>query len=72
MTEAARAAGWHDGSLSFEYWLLSPLFDHQGLVASAARDQDAIVGVRDLYGRKTAEGHCARSRRSTARDRHSP
>ena len=33
----------------------SPLFDHQGMVVSAARDQDAIVtGVRDLRGRKTA------------------
>ena len=57
MAEAARAAGWQYADLSFEYRLLSPLFDHQGLVASAAGDQAAIVtGVRDRYGRKTAAG----------------
>ena len=61
MTEAARAAGWQRGDLSFEYRLLSPLFDHQGLVASAAEDDDSVVaGVRDLHGRKTAAGRLRR------------
>jgi 3-methylfumaryl-CoA hydratase len=57
MAEAARAAGWHDGDLSFGYRLLSPLFDHQGMAVSAAREQDAIItAVRDLHGRETAAG----------------
>ena len=63
MSEAARASGWHDGNLSFDYRLLSPLFDHQGMVVSAAQDEDAIVtGVRDLRGRKTAAGTLRGSR----------
>ncbi len=63
MAEAARAPGWHGGDLSFEYRLLSPLFDFQGMVVSAARDQDAIVtSVRDLRGRKTATGTLRGSR----------
>jgi 3-methylfumaryl-CoA hydratase len=56
MAEAARAAGclgdWH-----FEYRLTSPLFDHQGMVVRATREQDAMVtAVRDLRGRQTATG----------------
>jgi 3-methylfumaryl-CoA hydratase len=59
MAEAARAAGYPDGDdgLVFDYRLTAPLFDHQGLVAGAARDQDAIATrVRDRCGRPTATG----------------
>ena len=57
MAEAARAAGCHDSDLRFEYRLSSPLFDHQGMVVSAARQGDATVtAVRDIYGRRTASG----------------
>jgi 3-methylfumaryl-CoA hydratase len=57
MAEAARADGWPDGNLSFGYRLLSPLFDFQGLVVGARREQDTVVtAVRDLYGRQTAAG----------------
>ena len=60
MTEAARAAAGDrpdDAELSFEYKLISPLFDFQGLVASASAEPDAItIGVRDLHGRATATG----------------
>jgi 3-methylfumaryl-CoA hydratase len=45
------------GSL-FEYRLLSPLFDHQGLIAGAQPDGDGgiITTVRDRTGRPTASG----------------
>jgi 3-methylfumaryl-CoA hydratase len=61
MAEAARAAGYHgdDGGarLRFDYRLTSPLFDYQGMVVSAAREQDAMVtAVRDIHGRQTAAG----------------
>ena len=61
MAEAARTAGYpagqHGGRLTFEYRLTSPLFDHQGMVVSAAREQDAVVSaVRDIRGRQTATG----------------
>jgi 3-methylfumaryl-CoA hydratase len=61
MAEAARTAGYsggnHAGCLSFEYRLTSPLFDFQGMVVSAVRDQDAVVtAVRDIHGRQTATG----------------
>ena len=60
MTEAARATEGDrpdDAELSFEYRLISPLFDFQGLVASASAEPDAITtGVRDLHGRATATG----------------
>jgi 3-methylfumaryl-CoA hydratase len=56
MAEAARAQGWH-GDLSFDYRLVSPLFDHQGMVVRAARDADrTTTTVRDRYGRQTAVG----------------
>jgi 3-methylfumaryl-CoA hydratase len=56
MAEAGRAAGC-GGDQDFQYRLLSPLFDHQGMVISAAGDQDATVtAVRDRYGRQTAAG----------------
>jgi 3-methylfumaryl-CoA hydratase len=61
MAEIARAAGDKDnlgaGGRLFDYRLLSPLFDHQGLVVSAVRDGDAIsTAARDGYGRQTASG----------------
>jgi 3-methylfumaryl-CoA hydratase len=61
MAETARAAGYPDsagaGNLVFDYRLLSPLFDRQGMVVSAARERDAIsTAVRDSYGRQTASG----------------
>ena len=57
----ARAAGERDrqddAELSFEYKLISPLFDFQGLVTSVSTGPDAITtGVRDLHGRATATG----------------
>jgi 3-methylfumaryl-CoA hydratase len=61
MAEAARAAGYPVGAdgaeLVFDYRLLSPLFDHQGMVVSAIREGNAIsTAVRDSYGRQTASG----------------
>ena len=40
--------------LTFDYRLVAPLFDHQGLVARA--DATASTRVRDLAGRETAQG----------------
>jgi 3-methylfumaryl-CoA hydratase len=67
MAEAARAAGYPGsvgaGDLVFDYRLLVPLFDHQGMVVSAARESSAIsTAVRDSYGRPTAEGTLRSSR----------
>jgi len=57
MAEAARARGVAGGFASFEYRLLSPLFDYQGLVVSAVAGKDAIATfARDRYGRQTATG----------------
>ena len=64
MAEAARAA---EGARttgasaarerSFEYRLVSPLYDHQGMVVSAFPGEDATsTAVRDRYGRQTARG----------------
>lgn len=51
MAEAAR------GPRSFEYRLISPLFDHQGMVVKAVEDSGSIVtSVRDVHGRQTATG----------------
>lgn len=56
MAEAARAAGC-EGDMYFDYRLISPLFDYQGMVVRAVRAQDTILtAVRDVYGRQTAEG----------------
>ena len=43
---------------SFEYRLVSPLFDHQGMVVSAVPGEEGATGtaVRDRYGRQTATG----------------
>jgi 3-methylfumaryl-CoA hydratase len=53
MAEAARGSG-HE---LFEYRLISPLFDHQGMVVRAvAEDGRTTTSVRDRYGRQTATG----------------
>jgi len=57
MAEAARTATRRGADMYFEYRLTSPLFDHQGMVVSASRDQHATVtAVRDIHGRQTATG----------------
>lgn len=56
MAEAARAAGC-GGHQHFEYRLTAPLFDHQGMIVSLAKQPDAMAtAVRDRYGRQTATG----------------
>jgi 3-methylfumaryl-CoA hydratase len=47
---------------AFEYRLLAPLFDHQGLIASWIGDGDRTVTarIRDSAGRTTAEGKLQR------------
>jgi 3-methylfumaryl-CoA hydratase len=67
MAETARAVGCPGsagaGDLAFDYRLLSPLFDHQGMVVSAVRGRTAIsTAVRDSYGRPTASGTLRNSR----------
>jgi 3-methylfumaryl-CoA hydratase len=61
MAEAVRAAGrasGRSGNLSFDYRLVSPLFDFQGLVVSAAAGPDGatVTAARDRHGRQTASG----------------
>lgn len=53
MAEAARARGW-TGDVLFEYRLVSPLFDDQGMVVQTM--VDGATAVRDRYGRRTAIG----------------
>ena len=56
MAEAARAAGF-TGELEFSYRLVSPLFDHQGLLVRVTKDgAGTFTAVRDRFGRRTAEG----------------
>jgi 3-methylfumaryl-CoA hydratase len=61
MAEAARAArhrgGGHLDARCFAYRLLAPLFDHEGMVVSATREQElTVTAVRDGHGRQTAAG----------------
>jgi 3-methylfumaryl-CoA hydratase len=60
MAEAARTAGGASalGGLSFEYRLLAPLFDYQGLIVSSAPGAHGAVTTtaRDRHGRQTASG----------------
>ncbi|WP_329048895.1 MaoC family dehydratase N-terminal domain-containing protein [Amycolatopsis sp. NBC_01488] len=55
MAEAARACG-VEGALEFEYRLVAPLFDHQGLIAAAVPGKETTTAVRDRHGRRTAAG----------------
>jgi 3-methylfumaryl-CoA hydratase len=56
MAEAARAAG-SDGDQVFEYRLIAPLFDFQGLIVKATAGPETITtGARDQHGRQTAAG----------------
>lgn len=57
MAEAARAHG-SGGDQLFEYRLLAPLFDHQGMVVRAVKEPEGTTAtaVRDVYGRQTASG----------------
>ena len=57
MAEAARAAG-RAGSPSFDYRLVSPLVDFQGLGVSALTGPDGVTvtAARDRRGRQTASG----------------
>jgi 3-methylfumaryl-CoA hydratase len=55
MAELARRAG--PVPAEYSYRLVSPLYDGQGLVVSAAADEDAVrVSCRDAAGRVTATG----------------
>jgi len=58
MAEAARGAGKGSRDVSFEYRLVAPLFDDQGLIVSAVPGPDGVIAtaVRDRYGRQTATG----------------
>jgi len=58
MAEAARTRyGFGDAGLVFEYRLVAPLLDHQGLIVRASADHGAIrTAVRDTAGRQTARG----------------
>ncbi|RSN26042.1 mesaconyl-C4 CoA hydratase [Amycolatopsis sp. WAC 01416] len=56
MAEAARRQG-SGGRLAFDYRLVSPLFDHQGMVVLAeAGSDETVTAVRDRHGRRTATG----------------
>ncbi|AGM07502.1 mesaconyl-C4 CoA hydratase [Amycolatopsis keratiniphila] len=52
MAEAARRRG-SAGRLAFDYRLVSPLFDHQGMIVRA---DESGTAVRDRHGRRTAIG----------------
>jgi 3-methylfumaryl-CoA hydratase len=57
MAELARRETTRPALCDYAYRLVSPLFDGQGLIVSAAADADAIrVTVRDGAGRTTATG----------------
>lgn len=58
MAEAARSLrGGGVEPLEIDYRLVAPLFDHQGMVVSAAPQGEAVATrVRDRSGRTTAEG----------------
>jgi 3-methylfumaryl-CoA hydratase len=58
MAEAARVVGGTGNDVSFEYRLVAPLFDDQGLIVSAFPGPDGVTRTyaRDRYGRQTATG----------------
>lgn len=63
MAEMARSRGVATRpGVAFEYRLVAPLFDGQGLVAAAVDQGDGMAtSVRDTWGRRTAEGHLFRA-----------
>jgi len=58
MAEAARARGVQtEPGLTYEYRLVAPLLEHQGLVVKGVREDELIhTSVRDTWGRRTAQG----------------
>jgi 3-methylfumaryl-CoA hydratase len=61
MAEAGRtvsSTGGRTGDVTFEYRLVSPLFDDQGLIVSAVPGPDGTTATaaRDRHGRQTAAG----------------
>lgn len=58
MAEAGRSLGGTGTNVSFEYRLVSPLFDDQGLIVGASAGEDGAITTfaRDRYGRPTAAG----------------
>ncbi|GAB3428995.1 HTD2 family dehydratase [Actinophytocola sediminis] len=55
MAEAVRCRGNAGGD--FDYRLVAPLFDHQGMVISVTAGQgEFVTTVRDVHGRRTATG----------------
>lgn len=61
MAEAARVVDSTPGLRSFDYRMVSPLFDHQGLVARANNaEAETVTAVRDIHGRQTARGSVRR------------
>ncbi len=65
MAEAARGlVGGDVVPVEFDYRLVSPLFDHQGMVVSARADDGdssaVVTRVRDRAGRTTAQGRLTR------------
>ncbi|MBB4689043.1 FAS1-like dehydratase domain-containing protein [Amycolatopsis jiangsuensis] len=61
MAEAARARGC-TGDVLFDYRLVSPLFDDQGMVVRAVAEGNLVTaGVRDRYGRRTATAEMRRA-----------
>ena len=55
MAEAARALD--SACQTFDYRLVAPLFDHQGMIVKAEPGPDStMTSVRDVFGRQTATG----------------
>jgi 3-methylfumaryl-CoA hydratase len=67
MAEAARAKG-RTGAAFFEYRLIAPLFDFQGMVVRAIQEgEETVTTVRDRGGRQTAKGTLRTRERSQDR-----
>jgi 3-methylfumaryl-CoA hydratase len=56
--DTGRGTGGHAKDVSFSYRLVAPLFDDQGLIASAVPGPggSTVTAARDRYGRQTAAG----------------
>ncbi|GAA3525107.1 hypothetical protein GCM10022222_04830 [Amycolatopsis ultiminotia] len=64
MAEKARGGGVSEHT-SFDYRLVAPLFDHQGMVVGSATGEqgETVTAVRDVHGRQTATGTLRRATR---------